>query len=320
MPPIVIALVLTLLAASSAPGAPGSAPRPHEGRGPVSVSGGRIHDEGAPTAPYEGRGFAPVNGGRLFYEVKGRGEPLVLIHGGQLDSRMWDDQFEAYAREFRVLRYDLRGYGGSTLPGEPYSNAEDLAALLDYLGMEKAHLVGLSLGGMVATDFAVTHPDRVLSLVLSGPGLTGFDPESPEENARYLAEIRAARDAPADSLVRLWLDDPLLAHAAAQPRLRPRLERMTRENVRGWLNNWLLQRLPRPATVQRLAEIHVPTLLVVGDLDLPSVRATVDTLARAVPGARTVVLHGAGHLANMEMPAEFDAAVLGFLRSLRAGR
>jgi pimeloyl-ACP methyl ester carboxylesterase len=109
---------------------------------------------------YAGRGFAPVDDTRLFYEVKGSGDPVVLIHGGQLDSRMWDDQFEPYAREFRVLRYDVRGFGGSPATNAPYSNADDLAALMDYLGMPKAHVVGLSLGGMVATDFAVTHPNR----------------------------------------------------------------------------------------------------------------------------------------------------------------
>jgi pimeloyl-ACP methyl ester carboxylesterase len=272
-------------------------------------------------AAYVGRGFAPANGTRMFYEVRGQGEPLVLIHGGQLDSRMWDDQFDAYARYFRVLRYDVRGFGGSPLGEGTYSHADDLAALMDYLGMPRAHLLGLSLGGMVATDFAVTYPARVLSLVLSGPGLTGLDAESPEELARYFAEVVAARDAPPDSVVRLWLSDPLMAPAAADPRLRPRLERLARENAHAWLDNWALRRPPAPPTLARLAEIRVPTLLVVGDRDLPSIFAAVDTLAKAVPGAKKVVIPGAGHMVSMEKPAEFDAAVLGFLgKGKEAGR
>jgi pimeloyl-ACP methyl ester carboxylesterase len=281
----------------------------------------------APAAPtddpasYAGRGFAPVNGTRIFYEVRGEGEPLVLIHGGQLDSRMWDSQFDAYGRYFRVLRYDVRGFGGSPLGEGTYSHADDLAALMDYLDMPRAHLLGLSLGGMVATDFAVTYPGRVLSLVLSGPGLTGLDAESPEELARYFAEVVAARDAPPDSVVRLWLSDPLMAPAAADPRLRPRLERLARENARAWLNNWALRRPPGPPTIARFAEIHVPTLLLVGDRDLPSIFAAVDTLAKAIPGAKKVVIPGAGHMANMEKPGEFDAAVLGFLgKWTQAGR
>ena len=263
---------------------------------------------------YTGRGFAPVGDTWLFYEVKGAGEPLVLIHGGQLDSRMWDDQFDAYAREFRVLRYDVRGFGGSPVTKQPYSNADDLAALMDYLGMPKAHIVGLSLGGMVATDFAVTHPERVLSLVLSGPGVTGLDLESPEENARFLREVKAARDDPPDRAVRPWLEDPLIAPAMENPRIATKIERLARENLHAWLNNWLLQRIPRPLPAERLGEIRVPTLLVVGDRDLPSSLAVVDTLARRVAGARKVVIAGAGHLVNMEKPAEFDRAVLEFLR------
>jgi pimeloyl-ACP methyl ester carboxylesterase len=267
-------------------------------------------------ATYSGHGFAPVHGARLFYEVKGRGEPLVLIHGGQMDCRMWDQQFESYSRYFRVLRYDIRGFGGSVMPETPFSNADDLAGLMEYLGMTRAHIVGLSLGGMVATDLAVTHPECVRSLVLSGPGLTGFDPEGPEEVARYYAEVRTARDQPADSLVRAWLDDPLIAPAAGNPKLRARLERMTRENVGAWLGNWRLQRVPRPPTAARLADIVAPTLILVGDRDLPSIVATVDTLAKAVRGARKAVIPGAGHMLPMEKPAEFDRAVMEFLRGL----
>jgi pimeloyl-ACP methyl ester carboxylesterase len=268
------------------------------------------------SVPYSGRGFAPVGDTWLFYEVKGSGDPVVLIHGGQLDSRMWDDQFESYAREFRVLRYDVRGYGGSPVTKAPYSNADDLAALLDYLGMPKAHVIGLSLGGMVASDFAVTHPERVLSLVLSGPGVTGLDLESPEETVRYLSEVRAARDEPPERAVKPWLADPLLAPAMENPSLAPRLERLARENLHAWLNNWALQRIPRPVTAQRLGDIKVPTLLVVGDRDVPSIRAMVDTLAKSIASARKIVIPGAGHMVNMEKPAEFDRAVLEFLRGV----
>ncbi len=268
-------------------------------------------------ASYSGRGFAPVGDTWLFYEVKGAGEPVVLIHGGQLDSRMWDEQFDSYAREFRVLRYDIRGFGGSPVTRAVYSNAEDLAALLDYLAIPKAHLIGLSLGGMVATDFALTHPGRVLSLVLSGPGVTGLNAETEEENARYLAEVRAARDLPPDEGVKPWLADPLLAPAMEHPELAPRLERLACENLHAWTTNWQLQRIPRPVPATRLRDIKAPTLLIVGDRDLPSSFTVIDTLAKAITGSRKVFIPGAGHMVNMEKPAEFDRAVLGFLRGLK---
>jgi len=270
-------------------------------------------------AAFAGHGFAPVVGTRLYYEVRGEGEPVVLIHGAALDSRTWDQQFESWARGFRVLRYDVRGYGGSPISDQPYSQADDLAALMDYLGIRRAHVVGLSLGGMVASDFAVTHPDRILSLVLCGPGIAGLEMESPEENARYIMELRAARDSTPEVATRRWLEDPLIAPAMEHPELRASLERISRENLHSWLNNWSLQRVPRPLTGLRLDQIHVPTLLVIGDRDLPSDLSVVDTLAAKVSGARKVVIPGAGHMVNMEKPAEFDAAVLGFLRGVSAG-
>ncbi len=267
-------------------------------------------------AAYSGHGFAPVEGTRLYYEVKGSGDPLVLIHGGQLDSRMWDDQFETLAASFRVLRYDVRGFGGSPAGDRAYSNTADLAALMDYLDMPQAHLVGLSMGGTIAGDFAVIYPGRVLSLVLSGPGLTGFDPEGPEELGRYFAMVRTARDEPPDSLVRLWLSDPIMAPAAADARIAARLEQLTRENVDAWLNNWALVREPDPPTARRLADIQAPTLILVGSRDVPSIFAVVDTMSRSIPGAKKVVIQGAGHMANMEKPAEFNAAVVEFLKGL----
>jgi pimeloyl-ACP methyl ester carboxylesterase len=261
---------------------------------------------GSPPGAFVGRGFAPVNGTRLFYEVAGQGEPLVMIHGGQLDSRMWDEQFEAYAKEFRVLRYDVRGFGGSSAPDAVYSNVEDLAALLDYLGIPKAHLLGLSLGGLIAIDFALVHSGRVMSLSLAGPGITGFEGDAADE--QRLWEIITA--------VELWLKDPFMAPAMENPRLAPRLRRLAAENASAWLRNFLLLRSPRPPAVKRLKEIKVPTLLVLGGRDVPAIRATVGLLETEVNGARKVVIEGAGHMVNMEQPEAFDRAVLGFLRGL----
>ena len=120
------------------------------------------------------RGQVPVNGGKLYYEITGQGHALVLIHGGQLDRRMWDDQFRFFGSKYKVIRYDVRGFGNSPAAAEPYSDKEDLAALLKFLKVEKAYIAGLSLGGRIAIDFAIAHPEMVDALVLAGPGLSGF--------------------------------------------------------------------------------------------------------------------------------------------------
>jgi pimeloyl-ACP methyl ester carboxylesterase len=262
-----------------------------------------------------GHGFAPVNGTRLFYEVKGSGPAVVLIHGGQLDCRMWDDQFAALAGHFRVIRYDVRGYGGSVRPDLPYSDADDLAALLDYLKVDKAHLVGLSLGGRIAIDFAVAHPARVGSLTLAGPGLSGYEPPAgAETDLRMWEIIKAARDRGPEAATALWLKDPFMAPAMEQARLVPVLQRMARENAHCWLENPILQRSPKPAAATRLGEIKVPTLLVIGDRDVPQIKATIETLEKGIRGAKKVSIKGAGHMVNMEKPDIFNEAVLSFLR------
>jgi pimeloyl-ACP methyl ester carboxylesterase/creatinine amidohydrolase/Fe(II)-dependent formamide hydrolase-like protein len=264
-----------------------------------------------------GHGFAPVNGTRLFYEVKGTGPDVVLIHGGQLDCRMWDDQFAAFSRDFRVIRYDVRGYGGSYQPDRLYSDADDLAGLLDYLGVEKVHIVGLSLGGRIAIDLAVTHPARVASLTLAGPGLSGYEPPGgAESDLRMWNIIKAAHDEGPEQATALWLKDPFMAPAMEQARLVPGLRRIARENAHCWLKDPLLQRPPKPAAAERLGEIKAPTLLVLGDRDVSQIKATVETLEKGISGSKKAVVQGAGHMVNMEKPDDFNRAVLGFLRRL----
>jgi pimeloyl-ACP methyl ester carboxylesterase len=273
---------------------------------------------GAPHPDFAGRGFAPVAGTRLFYEVKGAGPAVVLIHGGQLDSRMWDDQFDALAKGFTVIRYDVRGYGGSFQPDRLYSDADDLAALLDYLEAQKVHVVGLSLGGRIAIDFALAHPKRVASLTLVGPGLAGYEPPKGEEtDSRMWNLVRLARDEGPDKVTEAWLKDPFMAPAMEQVRLSTRLRRMSRENAHCWLRNPLLQRSPRPLAAKRLDEIKAPTLLVLGDRDVPQIKATIGTLEKGISGSKKVVIKGAGHMVNMERPDEFNQALLAFLGTLK---
>jgi pimeloyl-ACP methyl ester carboxylesterase len=278
---------------------------------------------GAPgqgSRPNTGHGFAPVNGTRLYYEVRGSGEPLVLIHGGQLDSRMWDDQFDLFAKNYRVLRYDVRGYGGSTRGDRPYSDADDLAQLLDYIGMPKAHLVGLSLGGRIALDFAVARPGRVASLILAGPGLAGFDTTFTEDDARMFAIIIAARDEGPDRATELWLQNPYMAPAMEHARLVPRLRLLARENAHEWTANPFLQRSPRPPAAKRLAEIKSPTLLLIGGRDTKPSKDIVETLAKGIVGSKKAEFPKAGHMLNMEEPDAFNREVLAFLRKLSSSK
>src|ERR687894_2826224 len=124
-------------------------------------------------------GFAEVNGAALYYETMGAGEPLVLLHAGIADRRMWDRQFEALAERYRVVRFDRRGFGRSPLTDGPYAHHEDLRGLLDGLGIERASLVGCSMGGAAAIDFALRYPERVRAMVLVGSAVSGAESDEP---------------------------------------------------------------------------------------------------------------------------------------------
>src|SRR5262245_53570050 len=132
-------------------------------------------------------GSGKFNG--LYYEIKGRGAPVVFVHGGQMDRRMWDDQFDVFAKKNRVIRYDIRGFGKSDTPTKAYSDASDLHALLQHLRVKKATLIGLSLGAAVAVDFALLHGEIVDALVLVCPGLGGFPFQDKANDLRAVVEV-----------------------------------------------------------------------------------------------------------------------------------
>jgi pimeloyl-ACP methyl ester carboxylesterase len=137
-------------------------------------------------------GFAEVNGTKLYYEQLGKGRTIVFVHGGLVDSRVWDDQFKEFAKRYRVIRYDLRGFGKSAEPSGPFSPIEDLHSLLAFLKVERATVVGGSLGGMIAADFALEYPQTIEALVLVGSGLRG-DKRPPDKQMAAIYQT-ARRD------------------------------------------------------------------------------------------------------------------------------
>ncbi len=257
-------------------------------------------------------GFAKVNGTRLFYESMGEGPAVVLVHGGLVDSRMWDAQMGPLSKRFRVVRYDLRGYGRSAAPADEYYPLEDLRALLDYLKIDKATLVGLSLGGIVAADFALEHPARVERLVLVGSGLRG-DKQPRDEKAANAYQVGEREGA--EKYFEAFTQSEMLAGLRDKPKARASMRAMMVENFKAvaYLRKGLPQ-APEPPTVERLAQIKAPTLVVVGSLDGRNLQNIADTLASKIPGARKVVVRGASHHPPVETPREFNRILLEYLK------
>ncbi len=210
-------------------------------------------------------GFADVNDTRLAYEIRGRGRPLVLIHGGLVYNRMWDDQVEAFAKSHEVIRYDLRGFGKSAFPTGSFSHVEDLDALLDYLHVERASLVGVSVGGNAAVDFALEHPEKVACLVLVDSSLRGYKAQRLEQTA---AVYRAAEEEGRERAIELWLEHPLFASGRDNPDFQRRMREMLADNWRFWgPQSSITVTWPSPPTIERLAQVKAPTLVLVGDRD-----------------------------------------------------
>jgi len=272
--------------------------------------------------------FADVNGAHLYYEVEGTGHPLVLIHGWPMSARMWDEQARVLKQYYRVIRYDRRGFGRS--PGTPWqeTSAEhdpaDLTALLDYLGVKSAYVVGHSQGGSVATTFTLEHPDRVDALILHGSAIDGFvlperGPFAEHDSVRVLM-----KDAGMAEFRRQWLAHPINHIPPGKEDVAAKI----RDIVAQYGGADVLQTVPprsvagaaRTPAIYRLGEIKAPTLVLVGGDDLPFFQISADALAFEIAGARKVVVRGGGHLVNMIEPDLYNAELLRFLKSVDATR
>lgn len=261
-------------------------------------------------------GTAEVNGASIHYEIRGEGEPLVLVHAGIADSRMWEPQMEEFARRYRVIRYDMRGFGGTDLVPGPYSLHEDLREMLDHLGVERAALVGCSMGGGVTLDFALEHPERVASLVLVGSAIGGFAPdvEPPEEWEELVAADEAGDlERISDLEVRMWVDGPGQGVNRVKPEIRNLVREMNLIALQNEASEIGEQLVMEPPAVDRLHEIQAPTLVIAGDLDQPRTIQAANLLAGSIPEARKAIMNGTAHLPNMERPEEFNRIVLDFL-------
>jgi 3-oxoadipate enol-lactonase len=254
-----------------------------------------------------------ADGGWLHYATAGAGDPVVLIHGFGLDLNMWDAQWQIFAQRHRVIRYDLRGYGSSSLPEGAYSHVDDLLALIDFLGSRPVHLVGLSLGGRVALRVAATHPTAVRSLTLADPALDGHT-WTDDWLQRWRKMTEAAKRGDLNDARKLWREHSLFAPANKDPKVAGALRVMI-DRYSGW--HWAH---PDPGTAPQtpvahvLSSISIPTLVVVGELDLPDFQSIARRLGQQMPQSELRTITGSGHMSNMEAPRAFNELVLEHLQ------
>jgi pimeloyl-ACP methyl ester carboxylesterase len=266
-------------------------------------------------------GVLGFDAGTLAWETAGEGPDVVFLHPGLWDGRVWDEQFGVFSRTYRVLRFDFRGYGRSSRPepGRPYSHVDDLAAVVDAAGVEHAALVGNSMGGRVAVDFALTSPERVSALVLATPALSGFE-GTPEEESEWEAAFadveRQIEDAVtagdlegAQDLRLRWLLAPLGTDDPAGSRIR----RIAFENLQELTMDESGEIPIEPPAAERLGEIEVPTLVLPADHDPPWHERICEVLGEGIRGARLVRIPETDHVIPFRRPEQFNHVVLGFL-------
>ena len=271
-------------------------------------------------------GYANVNNTKLYYEIAGKGEPLVLIHGSFGDRRFWDPQFIALSKKYKVLRYDIRGYGKSALPNpdEPYSDADDLNALLDFLHLNKAHICGLSLGSFIAIDFALAYPNKCISLIPIGPRVAG---DGTDEYKTPNADSVRVVIAKTTDLVKnkgakeatdyLWTGNHPMGRCIVTPTTRDAMLKM------GYEYSWWRYIYPSkreyifPMAIKKLNEIKVPTLVVTAEHDLGLCKEVAAILAKGIPNVKLVSIKNAGHIMNMDNPKQFNKAISEFIDKIK---
>ena len=265
-------------------------------------------------------GYAEVNNTRLYYEIAGKGPTIVFIHGSFGDRRFWDFQM-SLSKKYRVLRYDLRGFGKSALPKEEevYRDCDDLLALLNYLKIEKAHICGLSYGSFIAIDFALAYPQKCLSLIPIGPRVAGDDLDEYKANSDSFKTIVAkavdilkttGKKEAADFL---WAGDNGLSKSLQSSRARQMLITM------GYEYSWWRHLHPSkreyafPQAIKHLDQIKMPTLVVTADFDVPICKQVAATLKSEIRDSKLISISHASHIMNMDRPEQFNKALSQFI-------
>ena len=264
-----------------------------------------------------------VGDGQLYYETAGNGMPLVLSHAAFLDSRMFDAVWEPLAKHFRVIRYDMRGFGQSSPVTGPLCRREDLDRLIKHLDVKEAHLVGCSNGGQISLDLALEQPQRFKSLTLVGSTPSGF--ELGGEPPRYMLEMfdamqKGAIDRSNELQIRIWLDGETREPEQIDSKLRRKALEMNRIPV-SQSTFFIADTQPinplDPPAITRLESVKCPTWVVAGSLDHPEVLRAADEMVNWIPTARKTMIESAGHVPSYEQPDTFVKLLLDFLGSVK---
>jgi pimeloyl-ACP methyl ester carboxylesterase len=267
-------------------------------------------------------GYFDLGAGQLYYETAGQGTPLVLAHAAFLDSRMFDAIWEPLAEHFRVIRYDMRGFGKSSPVPGPLARRYDLDRLLTHLDVTQAHLVGCSMSGEIGLDLALEQPHRFKSITLVGSTPSGFQLQG--EPPRHLMEMFAAVqsgnfDLANELQIRIWLDSEQREPCQVDATLRKNALAMNRIPVAQ--NTFFLSDMQPvhpldPPAITRLESVTCPTWIVAGAFDHSEILRAADEMLKRIPDARKTIIESTGHVPSYEQPELFVKLLMDFLSGI----
>ncbi|CAM2907169.1 alpha/beta hydrolase [Paenibacillus sediminis] len=260
-----------------------------------------------------------VGDGQIYYEKAGSGKAIVFIHGMGLDARMWDQQFEEFCKSYTVIRYDVRGYGRSSIPDtKSYTHQGDLKALLDFLEITDVCLVGLSMGGGIVINFALDFPEYVDAIVLSNSYLEGYISKELNTNLENIyKELKLLlKDNNLEKARELWLTSPYFTHAINQESLREKLiEMLSTYTFWNFANhNPIIS--PKVKARNRLGELKIKCMVLTSEFDLPNFIEMANILSSEIEGCQLFKIPNIGHMSNMENPRTFNKLLHDFVRNL----
>jgi pimeloyl-ACP methyl ester carboxylesterase len=266
-------------------------------------------------------GFVKVDNAQIYYETAGKGTPFLMIHAGVADSRQWNNEFAFFAQDYQVLRYDMRGYGKSESVDGEFSHMGDLVSVLNSLALQNPLIVmGCSMGGGLAMDFALAHPSRVKALIMVGSGPSGLELDVPTP-AKFAEAEKAFEvgdlDLVAELETQIWFDGMDRMPEQVNQAMRKLAYEMDRKALSHEAKK-LGKRLPNTETpvFDRLTDLNIPILIIVGAHDTPYILAAADYMVEKIPSAQKIRIEDAAHLPNMDQPQEFQTVVNDFLESL----
>jgi 3-oxoadipate enol-lactonase len=265
-------------------------------------------------------GFITVADSKLYYESTGKGKPIVLLHGGFMDTRMWDGQVKEFSKKYRVITCDLRGHGKTVDGDSSYFMYEAIRMLLDSLNEKKADIAGLSLGATIATDFAIEYPQYVNKLLLITPGLNSLDTtfvqDSTMEKYSILMDSAVKRKdiaLAAEYFIRSWFDGPFRSPQQTDTALRKTVLAIATSTMKiHQFMHWT--RFAQPRAIGRLEKITAPTLIIVAEKDNYHILKNAEALNKGITNSKIVTISNAAHLVNLEKPEEFNKIFLEFIR------